>query len=97
MKKASSLAILVVMMMVMVLANQAQVSQAAGNCNPSSLSSCLPAITGGARPSADCCSKMKQQAPCFCTYVRNPSFSPYISSPNARKTVQACGVAFPKC
>ncbi|KAL8532052.1 hypothetical protein ACS0TY_008599 [Phlomoides rotata] len=68
------------------------------DCNPTELSPCLAAITGGQSPSADCCSKLKAQQPCFCTYLKNPALQQYVASPNAKKVAGICGVTIPaKC
>ncbi|EOA25326.1 hypothetical protein CARUB_v10018643mg [Capsella rubella] len=66
-------------------------------CSATELSSCLPAMTSGAAPSTECCDKLKVQEPCLCTYIRNPMYSTYVSSPNARKTLTACNVPYPAC
>lgn len=70
---------------------------AAVTCNPLELISCSGAIKSGQNPSAECCAKLKEQQPCFCQYVRNPLFKPYVDSPNAKKIVAACGIQPPTC
>ncbi|KAL3844897.1 hypothetical protein ACJIZ3_002300 [Penstemon smallii] len=67
------------------------------NCSPVELSSCLGAVTGGGQPSPQCCGKLREQQPCLCGYIRNPSLRPYVNSPNARKVAAACGVNIPRC
>ncbi|CAL4937255.1 unnamed protein product [Urochloa decumbens] len=69
----------------------------AATCNAGQLSVCLPAITSGSKPSSGCCSGLKSQQGCFCQFVKNPALGRYVSSPNARKTLAACGVAVPRC
>ncbi|XP_010440916.1 PREDICTED: probable non-specific lipid-transfer protein AKCS9 [Camelina sativa] len=66
-------------------------------CSATELSSCLPAMTSGGAPSTDCCTKLKEQEPCLCFYIKNPLYSTYVSSPNARKTLEACKVPYPTC
>ncbi|GFP85331.1 non-specific lipid-transfer protein 2 [Phtheirospermum japonicum] len=61
------------------------------------LSPCLEAITGSQQPSAQCCAKLKEQVPCFCGYLNNPTLRPYIDSPNAKKVAGFVGVGAPKC
>ncbi|KAL2329522.1 hypothetical protein Fmac_017103 [Flemingia macrophylla] len=59
-------------------------------CNASELTSCLPAITAGSKPSDDCCSKLKGQKACLCGYLKNPSLKQYLNNPNAKKVASAC-------
>ncbi|XP_051117724.1 non-specific lipid-transfer protein 2-like [Andrographis paniculata] len=77
------------------------VSVAEGNgagCDPVALSPCLPAITGSDSPTEECCRLLRSQEPCFCSYLSNPAFKPYIDSPNARAVATKCGVQIPtKC
>ncbi|KAL3844900.1 hypothetical protein ACJIZ3_002303 [Penstemon smallii] len=70
---------------------------AAANCTPTELSPCLAAIKGGGTPSQQCCGKLKEQQPCYCSYIKNPSLKPYLDSPNAKKIAAACGVTIPNC
>ncbi|XP_038712547.1 non-specific lipid-transfer protein 2-like [Tripterygium wilfordii] len=86
----------VAMIVVVMLATQIHMSQAV-TCNPAGLSSCAPAISSGAAPSRTCCSKLREQRPCLCGYLRNPTLRKFINSPNARKVSSSCGVPFPKC
>ncbi|KAH6797055.1 Bifunctional inhibitor/lipid-transfer protein/seed storage 2S albumin superfamily protein [Perilla frutescens var. hirtella] len=92
MKKSVAALWVVVMLVVMA----AEVHEAA-DCNPTALMPCLGAISGGQEPSNNCCSKLKEQQPCFCQYIKNPAFKPYIDSPNARKVAAACNVTIPTC
>ncbi|KAK1324693.1 hypothetical protein QJS10_CPA01g01591 [Acorus calamus] len=66
-------------------------------CNPVELSPCMSAITGGTTPSSACCEKLREQQPCLCQYMKDPSYQKYISSPNARKVSSTCGVPMPSC
>nr|KAJ0192584.1 hypothetical protein LSAT_V11C800446420 [Lactuca sativa] len=84
-----------VTVLVVILAGS-QIATAA-TCSVTQLSPCLPAFTSSARPSAQCCSQLKQQRPCLCGYIRNPSLRSYVTSPNARKVASTCGVSIPKC
>ncbi|KAF5750169.1 non-specific lipid-transfer protein 2 [Tripterygium wilfordii] len=98
MKKVSShnVVSLGLLMVVIMLATQINVSQAV-TCNPSELSSCAPAIASGAAPSSTCCSKVREQRPCLCGYLKNPNLRQFVNSPNARKVSRSCGVPFPNC
>ncbi|PIA33404.1 hypothetical protein AQUCO_04100082v1 [Aquilegia coerulea] len=91
--KVSYLSIFIALVMFMSATN---VSMAA-TCNPSQLSPCLSSITSGTPPSSACCAELRRQTPCFCQYKKNPSLSPYVNSPNARKMASACRIAFPSC
>ncbi|KAG6407407.1 hypothetical protein SASPL_130398 [Salvia splendens] len=66
-------------------------------CNPMKLFPCLGAISSGRDPSAECCTKLKEQQPCFCEYIRNPQLKPYVDSPNAKKVAAVCGIKPPTC
>ncbi|XP_073004259.1 non-specific lipid-transfer protein 2-like [Typha latifolia] len=72
-------------------------SVAAVTCNPMQLTPCADAILKSAPPSSACCSKLKDQKPCFCQYQKNPSLRGYINSKNGKKVAGACGVPIPKC
>ncbi|XP_030537130.1 non-specific lipid-transfer protein 2-like [Rhodamnia argentea] len=71
--------------------------EAAVTCRPIELSSCVSAITSATPPSTLCCSKIKEQRPCLCQYLRNPNLKKFVNSPNARKVASTCGTPFPKC
>ncbi|KAK1258913.1 hypothetical protein QJS04_geneDACA018726 [Acorus gramineus] len=66
-------------------------------CNPTELSSCLGPILYGNAPSSTCCQKLKEQQPCFCQYMKNPTYKGIITSANANKTATTCGVPGPSC
>ena len=66
-------------------------------CDEEKLIVCGPAIIGGTPPSASCCSNLKAQEGCFCQYAKDPAYSNYINSPNARKTLASCGITLPTC
>ncbi|XP_010528992.1 PREDICTED: non-specific lipid-transfer protein 2-like [Tarenaya hassleriana] len=88
-------AIMFVTLATLLLIQTAPLTEAA--CVVTELTPCLTAITTGGKPSAACCSKLKEQQPCLCGYAKNPAFSQYVNSPNARKVLSACGVPIPKC
>ncbi|KAF3438592.1 hypothetical protein FNV43_RR21355 [Rhamnella rubrinervis] len=84
------------LLVVVVLVDKAQVSMAV-TCSPAQLSSCVSAITSATPPSNLCCSKIKEQKPCLCQYLRNPNLKKFVNTPNARKVASTCGTPFPKC
>ncbi|XP_057735381.1 non-specific lipid-transfer protein 2-like [Arachis stenosperma] len=91
--KASHIALCT--MMVLLLA-EVQVSMAV-TCSPVQLSPCVSAITTSNPPSSLCCSKIREQKPCLCQYVRNPNLKKFVDSPNARRVASTCGTPFPRC
>ncbi|KAG5602187.1 hypothetical protein H5410_033557 [Solanum commersonii] len=82
MKRESKL-VLVTMLVLMLLA-KSHISVAA-TCSPVQLSPCLGAIRSSSPPSKLCCSKIKQQKPCLCQYLKNPTLKKYVNSPGAKK------------
>ena len=66
-------------------------------CSPVELSPCLGAITSSSPPSTTCCQKVREQRPCLCGYLKNPSLRPYVNSPGSRRVASSCGVPFPTC
>ncbi|MED6201490.1 hypothetical protein PIB30_095571 [Stylosanthes scabra] len=66
----------------------------AQTCSVTELSSCFPAFFGSI-PSATCCQKLNQQAPCFCNYAKDPTLSNYVNSTAARKIATSCNVTYP--
>ncbi|KAG4128955.1 hypothetical protein CXB51_022107 [Gossypium anomalum] len=92
--KASYIALCAVM--VILLAEAVEVSTAV-TCSPTQLSSCVSAITSSSPPSQLCCSKIKEQKPCLCQYLKNPNLKKFINTGNARKVASTCGTPFPKC
>uniref|UniRef100_A0ACD5TNA7 Uncharacterized protein n=1 Tax=Avena sativa TaxID=4498 RepID=A0ACD5TNA7_AVESA len=72
-------------------------SAAEQQCNVGELISCAPAIIGGTTPTESCCSDLKAQEGCFCQYAKDPAYSEYINSPNARNTLASCGITLPTC
>lgn len=66
-------------------------------CSPVELGPCLAAITSSSPPSTACCQKVREQRPCLCGYLKNPSFKNYVNSPGSRRVATSCGVPFPTC
>ncbi|CAN6336903.1 unnamed protein product [Urochloa humidicola] len=69
----------------------------AATCDATQLAPCAGAIIGNAPPTAACCSRMKEQQPCMCTYARDPNLQRYVNSPNGKKALAACRVPVPSC
>ena len=68
---------------------------AAVTCNPLEIAiPCSGAVQLGKDPSPTCCAKLKEQLPCYCHYIRDPLFKPYVDSP---KILAACGIQPPTC
>lgn len=93
MKTASKLAVLTVLVLLLA---EAHISVAV-TCSAIQLSPCLSAITSKSAPSKLCCSRIRQQKPCLCTYLKNPTLRNYVNSPGAKKVANTCGVPYPKC
>nr|ACM78621.1 non-specific lipid-transfer protein type 2 [Tamarix hispida] len=91
--KASYAAVFAV---VMLLLSQTQVSTAV-TCSPAQLSPCVGAITSSSPPSGLCCSKVRQQKPCLCQYMKNPYLRKFVNTPNAKKVASQCRTPFPRC
>ncbi|KAL6620641.1 hypothetical protein ACP70R_035780 [Stipagrostis hirtigluma subsp. patula] len=66
-------------------------------CDATQLTPCAGAIIGNAAPTAACCSRMKAQEACLCTYARDPNLQRYVNSPNGKKVMAACKVPVPSC
>ncbi|KAK4376408.1 hypothetical protein RND71_002704 [Anisodus tanguticus] len=81
----------------LVLVQETKVAKADVRCNPLQLSPCANAITSSTTPSTICCSKLKEQRPCLCKYMKDPRLQKMISSPNAKKVATTCGSPFPTC
>ncbi|CDO98408.1 unnamed protein product [Coffea canephora] len=82
--------------LMLLLLVEANVSEAV-TCNPNELNPCAGAIGSSSPPSSQCCSKIKEQKPCLCQYVKNPTFKQFVASPSAQKVAKTCGVPIPKC
>ncbi|OIT02830.1 non-specific lipid-transfer protein 2 [Nicotiana attenuata] len=87
---------LVLVTVLVLLLAEAHISFAA-TCSPVQLSPCLGAIRSSTPPSKLCCSKIKQQKPCLCQYLKNPNLKKYVNSPAAKKVARTCGVPYPRC
>ena len=96
MKKASYVALCAVVVVAMLLF-EAPLMAKAVTCSPLELSSCISAITSSAPPSSTCCTKLREQRPCLCGYLKDPNLRQYVNSPGARKVASTCGVPFPSC
>ncbi|XVE72122.1 hypothetical protein DITRI_Ditri11bG0013100 [Diplodiscus trichospermus] len=96
MKRVPFVALCVVAVVVVLLSGETRTAEAV-TCNPSELSPCLAAITSSTPPSTTCCSRLKQQQPCFCGYLKNPALKQFVGNPNAKRVASICGVAYPKC
>ncbi|KAG9450520.1 hypothetical protein H6P81_010485 [Aristolochia fimbriata] len=88
--------VVVCVMVALFLAGEAQVSVSL-ICNAVDLSPCAGAIFSSAPPSGACCAKLKQQKPCLCKYLKDPSLKKYITTENAKRVSSACRIPFPKC
>ncbi|CAA3028972.1 non-specific lipid-transfer protein 2-like [Olea europaea var. sylvestris] len=94
MKKAGC-AVLYLVAVVVLLGNMHMTE--AVTCNAAELTPCLDAFTSPRPPSAVCCSKLNEQKPCLCGYIKDPRFAKYVKSPKAKKVASSCGVPIPKC
>ncbi|KAL5161260.1 putative non-specific lipid-transfer protein AKCS9 [Glycine soja] len=91
--KASRIALFTLVVLLFVA--EVQVSKAV-TCSPVQLSACVSAITSSTPPSNLCCSKIKEQKPCLCQYLKNPNLKKFVDSPNARRVANTCGTPFPR-
>ncbi|CAN8272492.1 unnamed protein product [Cochlearia groenlandica] len=66
-------------------------------CTTIELTGCQQAILFGDKPTMECCGTLRAQQLCFCDFIKNPSFTKYVSSPQARKILKACGIPYPQC
>ncbi|XP_027079037.1 non-specific lipid-transfer protein 2-like [Coffea arabica] len=94
--KLSQMRLCSVLLLVVVIVGEVEVSRAV-TCTPTELSPCVAAIIGQQPPSAACCSKLREQRPCLCGYLRDPNLRQYVNSPNARRVASSCGVPTPRC
>ncbi|CAL9224472.1 unnamed protein product [Arabidopsis halleri] len=72
-------------------------AEEAQSCVPTDLMPCLPAMTTGGQPAKDCCDKLIEQKSCLCGYIKNPLYNTFVSSPFARKVLEACNIPYPSC
>ncbi|KAK8518900.1 hypothetical protein V6N13_017835 [Hibiscus sabdariffa] len=96
MKSVSFVALCVVVMAVVLFLGEIHTAEAV-ICNPTELRPCTPALTTPADPTPICCSKLHEQQPCLCEYMRNPGLKPYVDSPNARRVASFCKIPWPQC
>ncbi|GFQ08108.1 probable non-specific lipid-transfer protein akcs9 [Phtheirospermum japonicum] len=61
------------------------------------LSACAMAITSPRPPSSVCCAKLREQRPCLCKYLKNPSLQKFIKSEGAKRVARSCRANYPKC
>lgn len=90
-KNVATLALLAVVVVAALLA-EAPMSEAA-TCSPVQLSPCAPAIMSNKPPSGACCARLRQQRPCLCGYLRNPTLRRYVNSPGAKRVASTCRVS----
>lgn len=97
MKACTTAAAAVVVVVVVLLLGEANVSVDAAICNPRDLNVCSAAFSSNSRPPPACCTKIKEQKPCYCQYIKDPSIGPLLRSPNAVRVARQCRVVFPRC
>ncbi|RCV26855.1 hypothetical protein SETIT_5G278800v2 [Setaria italica] len=66
-------------------------------CDPLALRPCAPAVIYGARPSGECCAKLRGQMPCLCRYSKNLDLGRYINSREGRRIAAVCRVRRLRC
>ncbi|KAL4282076.1 hypothetical protein GQ457_03G003810 [Hibiscus cannabinus] len=81
-------ALCVVAVAVVVFSSETRMTEAAV-CDLLQLDPCTPALVSVA-PSAECCSKLKEQQPCLCEQLKNSAFGQFVKSPNAKKVAAIC-------
>ncbi|KAJ9550323.1 hypothetical protein OSB04_014368 [Centaurea solstitialis] len=94
---ATHIAVVCALALLVMLVAGTRVTTAAVTCVVTELAPCAAAISSSSPPSQQCCSKIKEQRPCLCQYLKNPSLRGYVNSPNAKKVATTCGVPIPKC
>ncbi|KAI9128294.1 hypothetical protein K1719_001287 [Acacia pycnantha] len=97
MKKMMGVMSLMVMVVLILAAVELPHMTEAVTCSPLALSPCAGAISSSAPPSSLCCQRLKEQKPCLCGYLKNPSLRQYVNSPGAKKIASSCGVPLPSC
>lgn len=95
--KPAQLMLAVLALALLLCASTAPGAEAATKCDATQLTPCAGAIIGNAAPTAACCSRMREQEPCMCTYARDPNLQRYVDSPNGKKVLAACKVPVPSC
>ena len=66
-------------------------------CNPLALRPCAALVIYGARPSGECCAKVRELEPCLCRYSRNPDLRRFINSREGRRIAAVCRVRRLRC
>ncbi|KAI3914590.1 hypothetical protein MKW92_031216 [Papaver armeniacum] len=95
--KVTYTSVLVMAMLSLLLSSQVLVSTAV-TCSPVQLASCAGAMMSSSTPpSSSCCASLREQKPCLCGYLRDPSLREYVNSPNSRKVANTCNVPLPNC
>ncbi|XWS15324.1 hypothetical protein CRYUN_Cryun35bG0086100 [Craigia yunnanensis] len=69
----------------------------AATCNFMELSPCLDAIMSSRPPSDICCSRLREQMPCLCVFLTDPSLQQFLNDPNTERVAIDCGVVYPNC
>uniref|UniRef100_A0A3Q7FG81 Bifunctional inhibitor/plant lipid transfer protein/seed storage helical domain-containing protein n=1 Tax=Solanum lycopersicum TaxID=4081 RepID=A0A3Q7FG81_SOLLC len=70
----------------------------AQTCNVNELiSPCFATFAFSSPPSSACCTKLREQQPCLCEYIKNPAYAQYISSTLISRVLTACKIPVPKC
>ncbi|MBA0605443.1 hypothetical protein Goshw_015492 [Gossypium schwendimanii] len=96
MHRFSFLSLCVVGLVVVLFSGETRTAEAV-TCDLSELSPCLAAITSSKPPSSTCCSKLTEQKPCFCQYLRNPTMKQFVDTPKAKRIATTCSVEYPQC
>ncbi|KAK7393140.1 hypothetical protein VNO78_21614 [Psophocarpus tetragonolobus] len=64
-------------------------------CNVMELVPCANAYTTSTPPSPQCCERLKEQQPCICQYMNDPTIRTLINTPNAKMVSDFCGSPMP--
>ncbi|KAI4341510.1 hypothetical protein MLD38_026224 [Melastoma candidum] len=84
------------LLLLLIVVTQTRVTDAV-TCAPTELSSCASVIVSSTPPSKLCYTKIREQKPCLCQYLKNPTLKRFVNSPNAKKVASTCGTPFPSC
>ena len=96
MKRFSFVALCAMALVVMLFSGETRTAEAV-TCNFMELSPCLDAIMSSRPPSDICCSRLREQTPCLCGYLADPSLIQFFNDPNTIRVASSCGVAYPQC
>ncbi|XWS23483.1 hypothetical protein CRYUN_Cryun28dG0017600 [Craigia yunnanensis] len=80
MKRFSFVAIRAVALVVMLFSGDTRTAEAV-TCSPMELIPCFDAIISSTPPSDTCCSKLKEQIPCLCGYLNDPTLKRFLTIP----------------